>query len=469
MREAPRISGIELYRGALSLLTLGIAVYTGGETARIAPFAFGAVILICLELLLLPGTRYVNLLFLQLSLLLIFCYDSFETFVKFVWVLPLVLIALVVHIRRLRPRLYFGPTFLPLLLVALATVLGGVGTISAEEYFRPVVLGYLFGLGPGLVLSYLLMKNELQHPGDKSAWLRDLFWWGVTATAITLSYALPPLLRGEALPILQWSNNVSTMLMIAMPAVAARVQRHPLLFPLLAAVPVAMVLTGSRAGLLFAPVELLACAIWLLLKEKRRRFRILHAGWLLLGVVVAVLWGVPQVLAMIESAPDAYLPITANDVRWKLLVRCLENFRENPLFGCGLGYQGNGDIYSGKMGTINWYHMFPAQVLGGLGLFGVLAWGFQLVTRLLVAIRVRKRRTFVLTLCYGGLLLMSMVNPGEFCPVPYAFLAVSFFALAENNAYGADTRLWFVPLPGKKGKGELQSTSSATEAVHSEN
>lgn len=88
MRGTPRISGIELYRGALSLLTLGIAVYTGGETARIAPFAFGAVVLICLELLLLPGIRYVNLPFLQLSLLFIFCYDSFDTFIKFVWLLP---------------------------------------------------------------------------------------------------------------------------------------------------------------------------------------------------------------------------------------------------------------------------------------------------------------------------------------------------------------------------------------------
>ena len=454
MRGTPRISGIELYRGALSLLTLGIAVYTGGETARIAPFAFGAVVLICLELLLLPGIRYVNLPFLQLSLLFIFCYDSFDTFIKFVWLLPLVLVALILHLRRLRPRLRFGPTLLPLLLVALATVLGGVGMISPGEYFRPVVLGYLVGLGPGLVLTYILMKNELRAPDDESAWLRDFFWWGTTAAAIVFFYALPPLLRGGKLPYLQWSNNVSTMLMIAMPAVAARVQRYPVLFPLLVTLPAAMVLTGSRAGLLFAPVELLICIVWLICSAKGWRRRLFHACWALLLVVAVFVWGVPLMLALIESTPEHFKPVTPDDVRWKLVVRAFENFRENPLFGSGLGYQGNSDLYNGKMGTIHWYHVFPAQVLGGLGIFGALAWGFQLVTRLLVAIRVRKRRAFVLTLCYGGLLLMSMVNPGEFCPVPYAFLAVSLFALVENHVFGADTRLWLVPFPKRQKKQE---------------
>ena len=133
MREMPHVSGAELYRAALSLLTLGIAVYTGGETARIAPFAFVAVLLICLFLLLLPGIRYVNLLFLQLSLLFIFCYDSFDTFIKFAWLAPLIFLSLGVHVWRLHPKLRIGPTFLPLEAVAAATVLGGVGLISASE------------------------------------------------------------------------------------------------------------------------------------------------------------------------------------------------------------------------------------------------------------------------------------------------------------------------------------------------
>lgn len=248
------------------------------------------------------------------------------------------------------------------------------------------------------------------------------------------------------MPVLQWSNNVSTMLMIAMPAVTARVRHRVWLFPLPVLLAAAMVLSGSRAGMLFAPIELIACLVWLVIAVEKRRVRIFHLGWIAIMAVIALIWAVPSVCGLIaENAEELFRPINAEDSRWKLILRAIEDFRNNPLFGSGLGYQGNIDIYNGKMGTINWYHVFPAQVLGGLGIVGVLAWGYQLVTRLLLAVRVRKKGTFSLALCYGGLLLMSMVNPGEFCPVPYAFLAVTFFALLENRTFGANTRLWFVP------------------------
>jgi hypothetical protein len=122
-----------------------------------------------------------------------------------------------------------------------------------------------------------------------------------------------------------------------------------------------------------------------------------------------------------------------DEVRWKLFARGLENFRENPLLGSGLGYRGNADLFSGKQGTINWYHIFISQVVGGLGIAGILAWGYQLYTRACLSRRVWRTTDFGFALCYFGLLLMSMVNPGEFCPVPYAFLAVCFFAAIENR------------------------------------
>ena len=112
---------------------------------------------------------------------------------------------------------------------------------------------------------------------------------------------------------------------------------------------------------------------------------------------------------------------------------------KNPLFGSGLGYRGNADLYSGKQGTINWYHTFIAQVVGGLGAFGVLAWCYQLYVRFRLAFYVRRDKECGFSLCYLGLFLMSMVNPGEFCPVPYAYLAVCFFALIECHIGIDDT------------------------------
>ena len=122
-----------------------------------------------------------------------------------------------------------------------------------------------------------------------------------------------------------------------------------------------------------------------------------------------------------------------SEVRWKLLARGFEDFAKNPLFGSGLGYCGNADLFAGKQGTINWYHIFISQVVGGLGIAGILAWGYQLYTRACLSLRVWRTTDFGFALCYFGLFLMSQVNPGEFCPVPYAFLAVCFFVAIENR------------------------------------
>jgi hypothetical protein len=81
--------------------------------------------------------------------------------------------------------------------------------------------------------------------------------------------------------------------------------------------------------------------------------------------------------------------------------------------------------------------MFWPQIVGSMGLLGVLAWGWQLVTRARIAFAVRCTPAFFIMLCYAGLLLMSQVNPGEFCPFPYAVSAVYMVALSERRM-GAD-------------------------------
>jgi len=46
------------------------------------------------------------------------------------------------------------------------------------------------------------------------------------------------------------------------------------------------------------------------------------------------------------------------------------------------------------------------------------------------------RRDFpevTLSLCYFGLLLMSQVNPGEFCPFPYALIATTIFLFLDGK------------------------------------
>ncbi len=437
MREKLKKYDGEIYRGLLSLLTLVLFLSAGNETERIAPIIVAGILLLCVGLIVLPRTRYLNLPFLLLTLMVLPCYDSAATFMKYIWVAPFALAALAFHIVRLRPRLRAGPTLLPLVAVAIATMLAGIGMITPGEYFRLSALGHVIGLGPGLVFAYWIMKSEATEEADAEGLFSDLFWWALTAAAAVLCTQLPAMLQTGSPLDIQWSNNVATMMMIALPAVMLKGKRHPILLILSPLVMVGIFLSGSRGGLVFVPIEFICCFLWVLFSEKNKTRRLIYT---VLSVVTAGVF-IAAVIYLICN-PEWIVNIggqqiyNPDEIRWKMLRRGLEDFRANPLFGAGLGYVGNADLHNGVQGTINWYHIFPVQIIGGLGICGILAWGWQLFCRFILSMRSIKTDTFVLPLCYLGLLLMSMVNPGEFCPAPYAFLTVYFYAVTENRLLG---------------------------------
>ncbi len=424
--------GAEIYRDLLSFAVFLVAVFSGGETERLAPFAITLVCLLCVGLLVLKSTRYLTLPFLHLSLLLIFCYDSFSFFVNYVWLLPVVVVAMAVYLIRKKPPFRRGASFWPLVAISAATLLGGIGMIPVEDYLRPASLVFMAGLGPGLILSYWIMKNELNTKDDREAFLADLLRWGIVAAAVVFTYMLPLMLENRSLYIAevpQWSNNIATMLMIALPASLAVKDRRVYHYIFAALMFVAVVLVGSRGGQLFVGIELVACCLW----AWRTEVDYVKKMWSRTFFIYAVMAAGYLMGVLIYNAVSLDF-FDNGEVRWRLLARGFEDFLANPLFGSGLGYRGNADLFSGKQGTINWYHIFISQVVGGLGIAGILAWGYQLYTRFCLSWRARRTTDFGFALCYLGLLLMSMVNPGEFCPVPYAFLAVCFFAALEDHA-----------------------------------
>ena len=421
----------EIIRLACAVSVFFVAVLTGGETERIAPFAVVLICLLSLGLLILRSAKYLTLPFLQLSLLLIFCYDSFSVFIKYVWLFPIVLVGMAVYLIRKKLPFLCGASLFPLIAVSVATLLGGVGMISAADYFRPASLVFMAGLGPGLVFSYWIMKAELKEEQARSAFLRDLLYWGMTAAAIVFWYVMPLVIEYRSLygfepP--QWSNNIATMLMIALPCALAQKKRGVWHYFLLVIMFGATLLAGSRGGQIFVGIELVACCFWAWRTESDYVKRIWNRTYFIYAVMV-----VGYLLSLLVYNAFVAGLIRDGEARWKLLARGFEDFCQNPLFGSGLGYRGNADLFDGKAGTINWYHIFISQIVGGLGIVGILAWGYQLYTRFCLSLRAWRMNEFAFALCYLGLLLMSMVNPGEFCPVPYAFLAVCCFAAIENR------------------------------------
>ena len=79
-----------------------------------------------------------------------------------------------------------------------------------------------------------------------------------------------------------------------------------------------------------------------------------------------------------------------------------------------------------------WYHMMIPQIVGSLGLVGMFCYGKQIVERFAMIFKKRDIYVWVLGLSYIGMFLMSQVNPGEFCPLPYELLVVINFIMVEK-------------------------------------
>ncbi len=97
-----------------------------------------------------------------------------------------------------------------------------------------------------------------------------------------------------------------------------------------------------------------------------------------------------------------------------------EIIRNNPT-GHGL-FAGIGDNFNSV-----------AQVMGSMGLVGIVAYGRLLHDRIAL-LREGGRDPFVqaLAVAYVGMVLISLCNPGEFCPFPNAAMMVMLFAQAEE-------------------------------------
>ena len=130
--------------------------------------------------------------------------------------------------------------------------------------------------------------------------------------------------------------------------------------------------------------------------------------------------------------------------RVAMLLNLLDIFKEKKIyiFGHGIGFTGNTDHYNPVKGAMHWYHMIIPQIVGSMGIVGIISYSYQFFLRcytLIVSfIHADKFMTCALGLSYFGVLLMSMLNPGLFCPIPYTLLAVLIFAVIDGDSiFGA--------------------------------
>lgn len=369
------------------------------------------------------------------SAFVIKCYDSASLFLPLWWTAIFPIVAILAYLIIFRREITVGKSFYGLLAVAVSVTIGGLFTISSEEYFSPVAIYYVIMLGFGMVAAYLFVRAHIRESTRYDVFERFILIMtavGLFACFVVFEhYAVnfrETILAGKLADI-QWSNNISTLIMYSMPFVLWYMRKSFAFFPLLLINYGALLLSGSRGAWVMGTVELLVCLVVYCLLAEKGKFKTVAVS--LFCVAVAAVVGVAAwKFTVYENKGWAFL--AHDDVRIRLVARSFEDFSENPIFGKGVGNTDNSDLYNGKKGTMVWYHMMIPQIFGGFGIIGMYCYGKQMADRFVMIFKRKDAYVWIVGLSYIGMLLMSQVNPGEFCPLPYGLLVVVTFIMIEK-------------------------------------
>ena len=409
----------------------GFIVITGNEIPGTVIFVVicGLVMALCEDFL--PALQVI----LITTCFAIRCKHSYDDFIKFWWLIPPVAVLILSHFFVYKTKFTRGSCFFGILATSLAVTLGGLGIITAKEYFAPVSLFYIFLLGFAMLIVHMYMNSSLKI--REGYVFSEKFAKMMSAVIIMICICLAEEylsrldeLNGtfDILPF-QWRNNGSTMLMLTMPfAFYLSAKKFGWFFVGMLAY-VAIILTGSRGGMIFGLIELGICFTTMFILDKRHRPII---GAIFFGCLIVAFLMRHFLIDIVSYTIQRLLNPAENAIRLQLIPRGIEDFKSNLLFGRGIGYMGNNDVHNNAEFTLCWYHCSPVQIIGSFGITGILAYGY------LIYLRIRtlfKNPTFfnVMTfISYVALEMMSFVNPGIFVPFPYLFLVTMYFVFMEK-------------------------------------
>ncbi len=360
-------------------------------------------------------------------------YNSYNLYIKYIIYAPAALMALVFHFAVYHKSFSLGESAKGIFAVGIAVCFGGLGRFSLSDYAYGAY--YFIGLGFGMLLVYALMRSEFYDDKETD---REKLAYMMTVYSLLCGFMIA---NGYYKLYIEKSienlypqgfsrNNLSTLLMFAMPFPLYLARKKPVCALLSVMILAFLALTQSRGGFLFGCIEFAVCALFWIFSaqtQKGRRVRLLVCvGALAIGVCVMlpvlIKWILPRFGGEVK-----------NETRYKMIWEAFDKFFKRPVSGYGLL---DTDILyetERKKGSLTWYHMMPAQIIGGMGLIGVACYGYQLFNRAKLVFSKPDSWGYVLGLSYLGVLLMSMVNPGEFCPLPFELMAVLLFIMQERR------------------------------------
>ena len=359
--------------------------------------------------------------------------DFLNTFKNVLIIAPPAIAAFIFHFVVYHKPIYGGESGFGLGLVSVAVTLGGVGRYAIGEYLHWAY--YVIGLGVGMFLAYFLMKSQfsVRFAYDvRKRFSKIMLFSGIYCAALVV-YGYIRKLTGLPMGVYQrtWvsPNNVATMLMFSMPfpMYLAREKFKKWLIIFTPLFYTAIIATVSRGGILMGGVEFAVITlVWLRggKWDRKKTVICIVGGVAMLGVVIAC-WDT-IVLRFFETD-------WTKGARFKMIKQAYYAFKDGPLFGTGILDTSLEFEENRAEGMLCWYHMMIPQVVGSMGLIGIAAYGRQILDRFRLIFKRMDAWALCLGVSYLGILLMSQVNPGEFCPVPFCLMSVILFIMQERR------------------------------------
>lgn len=353
-------------------------------------------------------------------------------------------IAIVLRLFIFRPKkLIPGEFFIPTLAVSIALTLGGLFFLSFKQYFSMPGIYYVGALGFGMLLLNSIFETNFEKNVDLTKFLAKMMIGvgimgiGMIVTTYIKHYQLIFTDTFLFASNFQWGNNLSNALLIAMPFAfyLAVTQKRSIPYFILGILEYLAIVMGlSRGGMLFGTIAItLSCiASIIVAKTKRNRLKFAVVTSIFLAIVAICLctFLLPVVKDLLNN-----LKISNSESRVLLYALAWKNFLKHPLFGTGLAYNPHVYYFPQTM-CIYWYHSTLFQVLGSLGILGIIAYSIQAFYRMRAIFKIKSLFNLFVLISIIGFAGYSMLNVGYFIPLPnMAILIVVFIVVDRNNKY----------------------------------
>lgn len=371
-----------------------------------------------------------------------------DTVAEFVYLwptfIPLVLAIgwFIVRNVRGKKRFVMGKMFFPQIAVSFALLIGGVGVVESGNYLDSLPI--CIALGLGVLLVYLLYANFTKR--DSNVLIPEYFAKVMLYIGVVIGIQLIISIIRANVPLGAWSgaywdfgwgnrNNVATYLVICAPMglyLSTR-KRHPFVYYLISAFEyVCLVMTLSRGGILFGIIGAIAGIVLSVIKAEDRKKSLISLGIVIaiIGVVVGIChdWAKGLVTSLMNRVTEK------DDVssgRFDLYKEAWELFKQYPLLGGGMGHVGTNAGMKNEMG-LYWFHSTLFQIIGCMGLVGVLAYGYYYATKIYLLVKRRKSvfALFILVI-WIGFEGYSLIDTGTMSPYPNMMLIMVTTFLLE--------------------------------------